>query len=167
MLPAALGGLPWCALSPFHSLPTPPLPALLQSEPASLAHLTLAIPKGLLTVLVGPVGAGKTSLLSALMGELELVGGRLVVCPQLARPGARVAYVGQNPWVLSGSILDNILLGRTMEPQLLHEVGGAWLAVVLLAHMQDGCCWEPGALIAGMLAYRPCHGSVPATCPSQ
>jgi energy-coupling factor transporter ATP-binding protein EcfA2 len=156
-----------------------PSPLPLQGDAACLQHVTVALPKGLLTVLVGPVGAGKSSLLAALMGEMELreggqlerpcsgsgsssgadpcccqgrwsggaglqelqelpgagpggglrgcgvpcAAGKLLVCPQLARPGARVAYVGQSPWVQSGSVLDNILLGRPLEPRLLHEVG--------------------------------------------
>ncbi len=58
----------------------------------------------------------------ALTAQLAAAG-KLLVCPKLARPGARIAYVGQSPWVQSGTILDNITLGAPLDPQLLHEVG--------------------------------------------
>jgi ABC-type transport system involved in cytochrome bd biosynthesis fused ATPase/permease subunit len=70
------------------------------------------------------VGAGKSSLLAAILGELSLVGGRALVDEaELWAPGG-VGYVGQAPWVMGGhSIRDNILLGRPYDPQWLQEVG--------------------------------------------
>ncbi|WP_370290980.1 ATP-binding cassette domain-containing protein [Nocardioides sp.] len=77
----------------------------------------LTVRSGELVLLVGQVGAGKSSLLSALAGLIEHRGalcwnGEEVRDPQLfLRPG-QVAHVAQVPRVLSGSFVDNVRLGH-------------------------------------------------------
>jgi ABC-type Mn2+/Zn2+ transport system ATPase subunit len=43
------------------------------SQPV-LSDISLAVPKGALVIVVGPVGSGKSSLLSAVLGEMAAVG---------------------------------------------------------------------------------------------
>ena len=56
-----------------------------------LKDIDLTIRKGTLTAIVGPVGSGKSSLIGALLGELEVdsgsvnVGGKVAYVPQQAR----------------------------------------------------------------------------------
>jgi ABC-type multidrug transport system fused ATPase/permease subunit len=75
----------------------------------------LVVPRGSLVLLAGRVGAGKSSLLSALAGLVDHEGritwnGREVDDPQtFLRPG-QVAHVGQVPRVLSGTFTDNVTL---------------------------------------------------------
>jgi ABC-type transport system involved in cytochrome bd biosynthesis fused ATPase/permease subunit len=61
---------------------------------------------GKLHMIIGAVGSGKTALLDSLIGEM--------VGPKSMLPG-RVAYVGQNPWIFSGTIRDNILFGNPYD----------------------------------------------------
>lgn len=69
-----------------------------------LKDITLNIPVGSLWGVVGPVGGGKTTLVSALLGEARILSGSL-------KTGGSVAYVPQNPWVQHGTVRDNILFG--------------------------------------------------------
>lgn len=80
----------------------------------------LTIGRGELVLLLGRVGAGKSSLLSALAGLMEHDGeirwnGTEVDDPQVfLRPG-RVAHVAQVPRVLSGTFADNVRLDHPRE----------------------------------------------------
>jgi ATP-binding cassette, subfamily C (CFTR/MRP), member 1 len=56
-----------------------------------------------MTIVVGPVGCGKSTFLKGLLGETTSVDGRV----RLSSP--HVAYCDQTPWIMSGSIRDNII----------------------------------------------------------
>ena len=60
-------------------------------SPPALRDVTLRVSRGSLTAVVGVVGAGKSSLLSALLGELEKLSGRVNV---KVRGGAGAAVFG-------------------------------------------------------------------------
>ncbi len=82
-----------------------------------VTNVDLTVEAGELVLLVGQVGSGKSSLLSALAGLIEHSGallwnGREVTDPQTFLRPAQVAYVAQVPRVLSGSFSDNVLLGH-------------------------------------------------------
>ena len=82
-----------------------------------VTDVDLEVPAGSLTLLVGRVGSGKSSLLAALAGLVDHEGAIRwndtdVADPQLfLRPG-QVAYVAQVPRVLSGSIAENVALSH-------------------------------------------------------
>ena len=59
-------------------------------------------------MITGPVGSGKSSLLLAILGELSIFKGIL------ERKG-KVAFVGQSPWVFSGTLRDNITFHRPFD----------------------------------------------------
>lgn len=61
---------------------------------------------GEFVVLTGPSGGGKTTVLNALMGFLTPTEG-IVTAP----PNGRIAFVGQDPGMISGTIADNLALG--------------------------------------------------------
>ena len=67
-----------------------------------LHDLNLSFPTGL-SVVIGKVGAGKSALLQALLGELEKRNGELL------KVDAMIGYCSQTPWLQSMSIRDNIL----------------------------------------------------------
>ena len=82
-----------------------------------VSNVDLTVEAGELVLLVGQVGSGKSSLLSALAGLIEHSGvllwnGREVTDPQAFLRPAQVAHVAQVPRVLSGSFSDNVLLGH-------------------------------------------------------
>eukprot|EP00079_Xenopus_tropicalis_P030383 XP_012826370.1 PREDICTED: multidrug resistance-associated protein 1-like [Xenopus tropicalis] len=78
------------------------------SEPPCLQSINIGIPQGTLVAVVGQVGCGKTSLLSALLGEMEKVEG------QVSLMGS-VAYVPQQTWIPNATFKENVLFGRKME----------------------------------------------------
>lgn len=80
----------------------------------------LAVERGELVLVVGPVGSGKSSLLRALAGIVHHTGdlcwnGNPVGTPETFLRPNQVGYVAQLPRVLSGTIADNIALGHEVE----------------------------------------------------
>ncbi|XP_073435917.1 ATP-binding cassette sub-family C member 3 isoform X3 [Dendrobates tinctorius] len=67
--------------------------------------IDLLVPSGSLVAIVGHVGCGKSSLVSALLGEMEKVEGEVAVRGSLA-------YVPQLAWIQNSTLKDNILFGR-------------------------------------------------------
>ena len=57
----------------------------------------------------------QTTILQCLLGELKPVEGTVEV-------KCRVSYASQEPWVFSGTLRDNILLGKTFEPDRYQSV---------------------------------------------
>ncbi|XP_071968860.1 ATP-binding cassette sub-family C member 3 isoform X2 [Engystomops pustulosus] len=74
------------------------------SDPV-LSSISLVVPTGSLVAIVGHVGCGKSSLVSALLGEMEKLEGDVSV-------RGSVAYVPQQAWIQNSSLKDNILFGR-------------------------------------------------------
>ena len=70
-----------------------------------LVDISIKIAPGELIMVVGPVGCGKSSLLMGILGELNLSSGRYSV-------QGSVAYASEESWIISGSIKENILMGR-------------------------------------------------------
>ncbi|XP_048799522.1 multidrug resistance-associated protein 1-like isoform X3 [Lagopus muta] len=73
-----------------------------------LKNLSVSIPAGSLVAVVGQVGSGKSSFLSALLGEMEKLEGTV------HRRGS-VAYVAQQAWIQNGSLQENILFGTDLN----------------------------------------------------
>lgn len=84
-------------------------------ESTTLKNINMKVKKTKLTALVGPVGCGKTSLLSALLGEMEKINGTVNV-------DGRLAYVPQQAWIQNATLQDNILFGRPMNEKFYNEV---------------------------------------------
>ncbi|KAJ1719698.1 Canalicular multispecific organic anion transporter 1 [Coemansia biformis] len=74
----------------------------------ALQPVSVAIAQGSFVGVVGKVGSGKSSFLSALCGGMPLVEGRGVI------HGA-VAYVSQNPWIMNATFRDNVLFGNDYD----------------------------------------------------
>ncbi|ORZ34461.1 P-loop containing nucleoside triphosphate hydrolase protein [Catenaria anguillulae PL171] len=89
-----------------------PLP--LDEPKIYIADLNLTIRKGELVAVVGKVGSGKSSLLSALVGEMERVSGSVVL-------DGGVAYCPQVPWIQCTTLKENVLFGRPLDEQRYNE----------------------------------------------
>lgn len=75
---------------------------------------TMAFQARSLSIVMGPTGCGKTMVLIALLRFFESL--------QDESPGARVAYCHQSPFLMSGSIRDNILFGRPFNEEAYLKV---------------------------------------------
>uniref|UniRef100_A0A8D3DHL7 Multidrug resistance-associated protein 4 n=1 Tax=Scophthalmus maximus TaxID=52904 RepID=A0A8D3DHL7_SCOMX len=81
----------------------------------SLQNVSVNVKSHKLLTVIGPVGAGKSSLLSAILRELPLDTGTLQVKGQLT-------YASQQPWLFPGTIRSNILFGRELNSTKYEEV---------------------------------------------
>uniref|UniRef100_A0A663EE58 MRP1 protein n=1 Tax=Aquila chrysaetos chrysaetos TaxID=223781 RepID=A0A663EE58_AQUCH len=72
------------------------------------SNLSVSIPEGSLVAVVGQVGSGKSSFLSAVLGEMEKLEGTV------QRKGS-VAYVSQQAWIQNDSLQENILFGANLN----------------------------------------------------
>ncbi|OZI60007.1 ATP-binding cassette domain-containing protein [Bordetella genomosp. 11] len=135
----------WQALSaPLAAEPPGDADARLRSQPADLAapsvHYRAAIvaagdldigpvdldaPAGALTVIQGPTGTGKTTLLAALMGRAPLKSGNIAIGDghgAIQATGLEgISWAGQAPVFLPGTILENLMAaapGITREAAL-------------------------------------------------
>ncbi|XP_056882198.1 ATP-binding cassette sub-family C member 4-like [Takifugu flavidus] len=81
----------------------------------SLRNISITVGPQQLLAVIGPVGAGKSSLLSAILGELPHDSGIL-------QAKGRVTYAAQQPWVFPGTIRSNILFGRELNPNKYETV---------------------------------------------
>ncbi|KAI4355833.1 hypothetical protein L6164_004569 [Bauhinia variegata] len=75
-----------------------------------LNHVTLHLPKGSFVAVIGEIGSGKSSLIYSIVGEMRLANGSIF-------SNGSMAYVPQVPWILSGTIRDNILFGKNYDPK--------------------------------------------------
>ncbi|KAG9064520.1 Multidrug resistance-associated protein 1 [Linnemannia hyalina] len=86
----------------------------------TLRHIQLSMARGSITSVVGRVGQGKSSLLSAILGEMYILQGHVSI-------RGRVAYVPQHAWILNASVKDNILFGQPYDEsrylQILYSSG--------------------------------------------
>ncbi len=92
-------------------------------------NLNLAVGAGKLVAIVGPTGAGKTTIINLLMRFYDVDQGSILVegrdCRDYTRKGLRGAYamVLQETWVFQGTIFENIAYGR--EGATMQEVVAA------------------------------------------
>ncbi|KAG0263816.1 Multidrug resistance-associated protein 1 [Mortierella polycephala] len=79
-----------------------------ESRQPTLRSINLSIKQGSLTAVVGRIGQGKSSLLSALIGDMYKLQGEVRVCGQ-------IAYVPQQAWIMNATLKDNILFGTEYD----------------------------------------------------
>ena len=96
-----------------------------------LSDITVTIPTGL-TVVYGKVGAGKTALLQALLGELDRHGGESHI------PNEMIGYCGQTPWLQSMSIRDSVLFYSPYDEQRYKRTLEACELIPDLANFKHG-----------------------------
>ncbi|XP_078024170.1 ATP-binding cassette sub-family C member 8 isoform X7 [Epinephelus lanceolatus] len=102
--------------------------------PPTLCNVDIKIPFGKLTMIVGQVGCGKSSLLLAALGEMQRVSGTVTwnSLPNLESEGdesptdrdvagdgeirkrGAVAYASQKPWLLNATVVENITFEMPM-----------------------------------------------------
>ncbi|XP_034626077.1 ATP-binding cassette sub-family C member 8 isoform X4 [Trachemys scripta elegans] len=104
---------------------------------ATLSNIDIRIPQGQLTMIVGQVGCGKSSLLLATLGEMQKTSGNVFwnssipdsetgedVSPEKetavdteVRKRGSVAYASQKPWLLNATVEENIIFESPFNKQ--------------------------------------------------
>ncbi|GKC43263.1 ABC transporter C family member 8-like protein [Tanacetum coccineum] len=79
-----------------------------ESHAPTLKNINLEVKCGQKVAVCGSVGAGKSSMLYAILGEISKTSGNVSV-------SGSIAYVSQTSWIQSGTIQDNILYGKPMN----------------------------------------------------
>uniref|UniRef100_UPI00398E8F75 ATP-binding cassette sub-family C member 3-like isoform X2 n=1 Tax=Pristiophorus japonicus TaxID=55135 RepID=UPI00398E8F75 len=86
-----------------------------KTDPVVLDGISLTVPRGSLVAVVGHVGCGKSSLISALLGEMEKLEGRVAV-------EGTVALVPQQAWIRNATLKDNIVFGESLNEHKYQQV---------------------------------------------
>ena len=91
-------------------------------------NVTIAINKGSITALFGKSGSGKTTIVNLLQRKYKLssgcvfIDGREAGTIKLGEYRQRISIVPQHVWVLSGTLLENIMIGRNLiNPQAFSD----------------------------------------------
>uniref|UniRef100_A0A8C0FBD9 ATP binding cassette subfamily C member 9 n=1 Tax=Bubo bubo TaxID=30461 RepID=A0A8C0FBD9_BUBBB len=109
---------------------------------ATLSNINIRIPTGQMTMIVGQVGCGKSSLLLAILGEMQTLEGKVhwskysslkdVQCSQFPFDITgclvnrySVAYAAQKPWLLNATVEENIIFGSPFNKQRYKAVTDA------------------------------------------
>ncbi len=124
-LPPAAGGLQLCFSQVHFVYPSRPTASV-------LLGLDLSIAAGQTVALVGPSGAGKTTVFQLLQRFYDVAAGAILVDGAdlrqlpLAELRGRIAVVPQEPVIFSGSIADNIAYGKPgASPDEIRAAAGA------------------------------------------
>lgn len=84
-------------------------------EDTILKEINIRFEKGRLSAVVGSVGSGKSSLVSALLGEMNKTSGRVNTI-------GSIAYVSQQAWIQNATLRDNIIFGKPFDKDLYAKI---------------------------------------------
>jgi ABC-type multidrug transport system fused ATPase/permease subunit len=124
-----------------------------------LRDMNLSFPNSSLSIISGPTGSGKSLILSAILGEADVLAGYITVPPSLPEkqrfndkatavdwiiPSA-IAYVSQTPWIENATVKENILFGLPFDEIRYNKVIDACALRPDLDMFDDGDLTEVGA----------------------
>ncbi|XP_065145851.1 ATP-binding cassette sub-family C member 9 isoform X4 [Paramisgurnus dabryanus] len=93
---------------------------------STLSDINIRIPSGQLTMIVGQVGCGKSSLLLAMLGEMQTISGKvywsnghdtILSYEEWSKNRYSVAYAAQKSWLLNATVEENITFGSSFNKQ--------------------------------------------------
>ncbi|XP_042578709.1 ATP-binding cassette sub-family C member 9 isoform X11 [Cyprinus carpio] len=97
------------------------------SNLSTLTDINIRIPTGQLTMIVGQVGCGKSSLLLAMLGEMQTISGKVYWSKlpdyeiffdgSISKNRYSVAYAAQKSWLLNATVEENITFGSPFNKQ--------------------------------------------------
>ena len=102
-----------------------------------LEDINFVARKAELSCIVGRVGAGKSSFLEAILGDVWKIHGEVVV-------HGRTAYVAQQAWVMNASVKENIVFGHRWDPHFYERTINACALIEDLKTLPDGDQTEVG-----------------------
>ncbi|XP_065431849.1 multidrug resistance-associated protein 1-like isoform X4 [Chrysemys picta bellii] len=108
-----------------------------KTGPSILNNLNMTISEGSLVAVVGQVGSGKSSLLSAILGEMNKFEG-------IVQRKGSVAYVSQQAWIQNSILQENILFGSGLNRPYYERVLEACALLPDLEQLPNGDQTEIG-----------------------
>ncbi|XP_062546114.1 multidrug resistance-associated protein 1 isoform X17 [Armigeres subalbatus] len=84
-------------------------------DETTLRNINIKVQKNELAAIVGTVGSGKSSVLSAFLGEMDKISGRVNTI-------GKIAYVSQQAWIQNATLQDNIIFGKALDTKLYNKV---------------------------------------------
>ncbi|TDG43887.1 hypothetical protein AWZ03_009693 [Drosophila navojoa] len=87
----------------------------ISSPDYTLNGVNLRVQPGTMLGIVGRTGAGKSSLIQAILGELRAESGEI-------RVNGTFSYASQEPWLFTGTVRQNILFGQAMDRRRYAQV---------------------------------------------
>ncbi|ORX70654.1 hypothetical protein DL89DRAFT_278020 [Linderina pennispora] len=81
----------------------------LMTEQPSLKDINIECKRDELFAIIGRVGSGKSSLVSAILGDM-------------LKESGTVAYVPQQAWIMNATLKENVLFGHKYEPEFYEKV---------------------------------------------
>lgn len=96
-----------------------------------LKDINFSAHKGDLSCIVGRVGAGKSSLLQSILGDLWKIKGEVQV-------HGTVAYVSQSPWIMNATVRENIVFGYRYDSNFYEKTVKACALLDDFAQLPDG-----------------------------
>jgi len=96
----------------------------------AISNITLEFQTGELTCVIGTVGSGKSALLQAIIGELTVFEGSISRRQNKNNPNydktdngtETISYASQDPWIMDGTIRENVTMGRVFDQNWYDKV---------------------------------------------
>jgi ABC-type multidrug transport system fused ATPase/permease subunit len=82
---------------------------------AIISNVSMNIVPGELCAIVGRVGCGKSTLVSAILNETVIGSGHIGI-------NGSIAYAAQSPWILNATLRDNITFGKPFNQERYDEI---------------------------------------------
>ncbi|MDU0367788.1 thiol reductant ABC exporter subunit CydD [Microbacterium sp. KSW4-17] len=82
-----------------------------------LPEVSLSVEPGEIVLVTGPSGVGKSSLIAAVLGFAEYDGSVRIDGAPVSHARGAVAWAGQRPGLVTGSVADNVALGCAPDPR--------------------------------------------------
>ncbi|KAJ2592151.1 hypothetical protein IWW49_001186, partial [Coemansia sp. RSA 1797] len=87
----------------------------LSADAPTLHNVSIQCKRDELVAVIGRVGAGKSSLVSAILGDM-------IKCDGSVRVRGSIAYVPQQAWIMNATLRDNILFGSQLDQEFYERV---------------------------------------------
>ena len=117
-----------------------------EDEKPCLDSISLSVKKGSLVAVVGQVGSGKSSLLAAMLGEMDVhrVAGDPPNLPAVVTIEGAVAYVAQQAWIQNATLKANVLFSLPFDEERYQKIIDACALKADLEMLQSGDQTEIG-----------------------
>lgn len=109
----------------------------------TVSFLSMVVRAGDVVAIVGDVGAGKSSILLAIMGQLRQSDGEMHL-------HGSIAYVPSEPWLVNATLQENIVFGMPFDERKYHAVIRACALTRDIKSLTRGKCksqWKENDLV--------------------